>query len=163
MRTIILYCNRNVGVAALCYLKARGYDLMVITDGDKEVEWTAGRFGIPVLPNFDMLRKISFDLFICVHGRKIIPEEYLEMNKFVNIHPCLFKYKGHNPIKRYVLGKDTDATVEAQWLVEEVDGGEVICKEDFQTPICTNYADFYNVALIYYYKVLDNLLKILGV
>lgn len=160
MKTIILYCNRNVGVAALCYLKARGYDLLVITDKDEDVEWAARKLGVPILPNLDYIHKITFDLFICVHGRKIVEVENLVAGKMVNIHPCLYKYKGHNPIKRYILGKDTDATVEAQWLIEEVDGGEVICKEDFQTPVCSNYADFYNVALIYYYKVLDKVLKI---
>lgn len=135
---------------------------MVITE-DEDVEWMARKFGIPILPSVEYIKKLSFDLFLCVHGKKIIANDCLVAGKMINVHPCLFKYKGHNPIKRYILGKDTDATVEAQWLIEEVDGGEVICREDFQTPICNNYADFYNVALIYYYKVLDNLIKILGI
>ena len=162
MKTIILYANRNVGLAALCYLKAKGYDVMVITE-DENVEWMARRFGIPVLPNIGYIKKISFDLCLCVHGKKIIPKECLVENKMVNIHPCLYKYKGHNPIKRYIFGQDTDATIEAQWLIEEVDGGDVIWRENFKTPICNNYADFYNVALIYYYKCLEQTLKILGI
>lgn len=160
MRQIILYANRNVGVAALCYLKARGYDLLIITE-DKDVEWMARRFRLPVLPSIDYLRKINYDLFLCVHGRKIIPKECLVENKMVNIHPT--KYNGHNPVKKYIENEDTDGCTRAIRMVEDVDAGELLHQENFKTPICNNYADFYNVALIYYYKCLEQTLKILAV
>jgi methionyl-tRNA formyltransferase len=152
---IVLYTRRNVGMYCLSHLVALGHDVSVITD-DLRVMWLAERYGCSVV-SLDTMGE--FDLFLCIHGNKIIPERYLRDGYMVNIHPCLYKYKGHNPIKRYILGKDTEATVESQWMIEEVDAGDVIHREDFITPICNNYADFYNVAMTYYYKCLDETLN----
>jgi methionyl-tRNA formyltransferase len=152
---IILYTRRNVGMYCLSHLVALGHDVSVITD-DSNVEWLAGRYNCDIV-GFESMGE--FDLFLCIHGNKIIPERYLHDWRMINIHPCLYKYKGHNPIKRYIIGKDTDASVESQWLIEEVDAGDVIHREDFTTPICNNYADFYNIALPYYIKCLDETLN----
>ena len=152
---IILYSRRNVGLYCLSHLVALGHEVSVITD-DLRVMWLAERYGCPIV-SIDTMG--GYELFLCIHGHKILPPKYLKDGCMVNIHPCLYKYKGHNPIKRYILGKDTEATVEAQWMIEEVDAGDVIHREDFITPICTNYADFYNVALPYYYRCLDETLN----
>ena len=157
---IVLYTRRNVGMYCLSHLVALGHDVSVITDDDN-VKWLAGRYGCRVI-DFDAPQ--SFELFICIHGNKIISKEYLlegwgNYSDFINIHPCLYKYKGHNPIKRYIIGQDTDASVESQDMVVEVDAGDVIHREDFTTPICKTYADFYNVALPYYIKCLDETLN----
>ena len=152
---IILYTRRNVGMYCLSHLVALGHDVSVITD-DADVEWLAGRYFCPLV---DLDTMGEFDLFLCIHGNKIIPKEYLVEGAMCNIHPCLYKFKGHNPIKRYIFGQDTEATVESQWLIEEVDGGDVIHRENFKTPICKTYADFYNVALPYYIKCLDETLN----
>lgn len=159
MKTLILYARRNVGVAALTYLCAKGYRVKVIST-DKDVLWMAGKLGVEVV-TLDSMGE--FDLFLCVHGDKIIPDQYLVEGKMVNVHPCLYKYKGHNPIKRYIFGADTDATVESQYLIKEVDAGSVIHQENFETPVCKTYADFYNIAIFYYYKTIDSTLKKLGV
>ena len=149
---LVLYTRRNVGMYCLSHLVALGHEVSVISD-DPNVRWLAERYGCKIY-NFDTMGK-DFDLFLCIHGDQILPNGILVDKKMVNIHPCLYKYKGHNPIKRYILGKDTDATVESQFLIEEVDGGEVIHQEHFKTPICNNFSDFYNVALVYYYKTIE--------
>lgn len=154
--TIVLYSRRNVGIIALSYLVAKGHTVKVISD-DENVLWLAGTLGCEVV---DIKTMGEFDLFICVHGNKVIDKKYLVTGKFVNVHPCLYKYRGANPIKRYIIGQDTEASVESQYMIEEVDAGEVICQEKFTTPICTRYETFYNIALPYYYKVLDRTLDV---
>ena len=160
---IILYTRRNVGMYCLSHLVALGHDVLVITD-DKNVEWLAGRYDCRVISLDTMYNFGMFELFLCIHGNKIVSRDILlrgwaHYAEFVNIHPCLYKYKGHNPIKRYIIGKDTDATVESHYMTDVVDEGEVIHAENFTTPICSSYADFYNVALPYYIKCLDETLN----
>ena len=151
MKTIILYTRRNVGLIALSYLVARGHTVRVISD-DENVLWLAKELACEVV-SLDTMGE--FDFFICVHGNRIIDKKYLAAGKFINIHPCLYKYRGHNPIKRYILNEDNHGTVESQYMIEEVDAGDVIHKEDFFTGKCSSFADFYNVALPYYFKCLD--------
>lgn len=157
MKTIILYTRRNVGMYALSYLVANNYNVEVITD-DENVLWLAKRLYCDVV-DFDSMSK-EFSLFLCVHGNKIIDKKYLDKGRFVNIHPCLSKYRGHNPIKRYIENKDTEASVESHWMTEEVDGGEVICRLKFKTTVCNSYADFYNQCVDKYFKIIHRTLEL---
>jgi methionyl-tRNA formyltransferase len=150
---IIFFGRRNVGMLVLTYLVAKGHEVKVISDDI--VAETAKMLGCPVV-NFETMGE--FDLFICCHGNKIIDKKYLN-NKFINIHPCLYKYKGHSPIKRYIENKDESGSVESQWMIEEVDAGEVIHQEFFETPKLTTFAEFYNIALPYYLKCIDKTLE----
>ena len=152
---IILYGNRNTGILVLNYLLAKGYSVKVITEDD-DVEDICSILGIKIV-TFETMGK--FDLFICCHGRKIISDKYLSMGKFINIHPCLYKYRGNNPIRKYIDNKDTHATVEVQHMIKEVDAGEVIGRINFETPVIETYAEFYNIAYRYYIKCLDYSLK----
>lgn len=154
---ILLYANRNVGLIALSYLVGEKHDVSVISDGDQNMFWLAGSLGCRIL-NLDVDWGEP-DLFICVHGRKIIPKEKLVTGKFVNIHPCLFKYKGHNPIKRYIENKDTLASVESHYMTPIVDEGEVIHQEFFYTQEITNYEQFYDAAMVVYFKCLSETLN----
>lgn len=149
--TIILYTRRNVGMYALSYLVAKEYSVKVISD-DANVLWLAGTLGCKIV-DFDTMGE--YDLFICVHGDKIIDKKYLKPGFMINVHPCLNRYPGVNPIKKYIRNKDTEATVESQWLIEDVDAGVVIHREEFNTPPITSYEGFYNIAMPYYWKVLD--------
>ena len=161
MKIIILYARRQTGVTALLYLVAKGYKVVVISD-DEYLLALAKDLGVERTV-LEMIPWMKFDLFLCVHGNKILPKELLIEGKFVNVHPCLFKYKGQNPIKRYILGQDTDATVESHYMVEKVDEGKVICEVGFTTPVCKTYAEFYNIAIGHYILTIKKTLEILGV
>lgn len=144
----------------LAHLVARGFKVKLITD-EKEgglMRTCAGYYGVEVVTLETMG---EFDRFICCHGRKIIPHQYLKGNyrKFVNIHPCLFKYRGKDPISRYIAKGDIRGSVESHYMVEEVDAGEVIVQEFFDTPVVKTHAEFYNIALPYYLKCLERTLK----
>ena len=152
---IVYYGRRNTGMYVLAYIVAKGHSVKVISD-DLNVLELAGTFGCSVV-NLETMGE--FDLFICCHGNKIIDKKYLISGKFINIHPCLYKHKGHNPIKRYIENKDQKGSVESHYMVEEVDAGEVIHQEFFETPVITTYAEFYNIALPYYFRCIDKTLK----
>jgi len=155
LKTIILYGRRNTGLLALSYLKARGFNVKVISD-DKTILWLAESLGCDIV---DFNSMGEFDLFLCVHGNRILPKEILQKRKMVNVHPCLGLYKGANPIKKYIKNKDTKASVESHWMIEEVDAGEVIHQEFFETGIIHSYAEFYNQCIDKYFKCIDRTLK----
>lgn len=163
MKTIVLYGKRVVGQIALSYLVARGFNVRVVNDSDIGVTWLAREYGARVVGTDYELSAKAYDLFICVHGTRIIEKEYLRYGKMINIHPCLYKYKGHNPIKRYIANGDTEGSVASHYMTENVDEGQVIEELFFQTPPCKSYADFYNVALPYYFMILDKTLQKLNI
>jgi folate-dependent phosphoribosylglycinamide formyltransferase PurN len=156
---IVLYTRRNVGLYALSYLIAKGHTVKVITD-DYFVHKLAGYLKCELV---DLDSMGEFDFFICVHGDKIIGEKYLQEGKFINIHPCLSKYKGHNPIKRFIQNKDIYASVDAHYMTNVVDEGEIICSVPFATGEIKSHAEFYNVGVPFYYicfeKVIEKISK----
>lgn len=158
MKTIVLYTRRQVGLYALSLLKGLGYAVKVISD-DENVLWLAKELNCDIV-TFDSMR--YFDLFLCVHGNKIIKKELLKEGRMVNIHPCLFKYKGHNPIKRFIVNGDTEGSVESHYMVEEVDAGEVIHQEFFKIA-APDFATFYNASIPYYFKTIVETLKKVGI
>ncbi len=155
MKIVILYARRNVGLCALSYLVAQGLVVKVISD-DEDILWMADELGCEVVT---METMGDYDLLLSVHWHKIIPSEYFN-GVCVNIHPCLFKYKGHNPIKRYIENGDTQGSVESHYMTEIPDEGEVIHQEFFETGKIGLYQEYYDIALKYYFKLLDRTLKI---
>lgn len=155
MKTIIIYAKRNVGMCVIPYVVAKGYSVKVISD-DVDVLWVAGSLGLEIVTLDNMG---DFDWFICVHGTIILKKEQLKDGKMLNVHPCLFKYKGRNPIKRYILNEDEYGSVEVQYMVEKVDAGEVIHREDFYTGKVNTFEAFYNIALPFYFKAVDGAFK----
>ena len=90
------------------------------TDTEKEFHAKGG------LKEFvDYLKSLKPDLLVCCHGRQILKEDLLSIG-CINLHPCLYKYKGADPIVRLLADKETRASVGVHWMRKEVDEGEVI-------------------------------------
>jgi methionyl-tRNA formyltransferase len=159
---IILLTRRSVGVAALSWLKAKGYDARVISD-DEDVLWLAERLGVDAIAMADVG---DGDMLLSVHWHKIIPKEYLQNRIAVNIHPLLSlgdRYKGHNPVGKYIESNETIATIDSHFMTDEVDDGEKIETVGFVTGKVLNYAEFYNIALSKYYYLLEKTFKKLNI
>jgi methionyl-tRNA formyltransferase len=159
MKTVLLYTRRNVGLVALSFLKAKGFNVKVISD-DYNVLWLASELGCQEVSGFDDMGE--FDIFLSVHGWKIVPMKYLKGKIAINVHPCLSLYKGVNPIKRYIENKDQVGSVESHYMEEKADEGTVIHTETFYTGVCKEYQDFYNIALLYYFSCISRTFKRLG-
>lgn len=150
---IIFYGRERVGLCVFLYLVGKGYSLKII-----EVDESANACNLNLIADyfniekikFDSLKDQDFDVLVSCHGRKIISNDVLMKGVCVNIHPCLFKYKGANPIIRYIDNKDTIASVGCHIMTQEVDCGRVIKEVFFTTPIINNCLEFYNIALPYY-------------
>jgi methionyl-tRNA formyltransferase len=152
---IVFYGARNTGMVVLTYLVAKCHDVVCIPE-DQNLLDLCEALEVPVV-TLDTMG--DYDLFVCCHGKKIIPGRYLKKGRCINIHPCLFKYKGHNPIKRYIENCDTLGSVESLYMTDAVDDGEVIQRFEFDTPVCNSYAEFYNIALPYYFWCIDTTLR----
>jgi methionyl-tRNA formyltransferase len=148
IENIIFYGRERTGLVVLLYLLAKGYKIKTIPE-DKIIEDISKKFDLETT-SLSNLNNEEFDLLVCCHGKRIIKGEYLKKDKFVNIHPCLFKYKGQDPIARYLKNKDTQASVESHYMIEEVDAGEIIISIHFDTPKINSHGEFYNLALPYY-------------
>lgn len=96
------------------------------------------------------------DLFFSVHGREIVPEEMLAIPPLgcVNVHPCLYKYKGANPVQRMLDDDNSKASVAVHYMVEKVDAGEVIL-EEFVDVAGTTVEEVYNELYPYYIKAIS--------
>ena len=148
---VVLFTRRNVGMYCLSYLVALGHEVSLVSD-DKNVLWLGERLGCKTTT---MEEIEDYGLLVSIHWHKIIPEMYLKQNQAINIHPCLYLYPGKNPISQYIENKDKKGSVESHYMIKEVDAGEVIHQEFFPTPICNDFASFYNIALPFYFKNLD--------
>jgi methionyl-tRNA formyltransferase len=157
MKTIVLYGRRNTAMVAIPYLMAKGFRVIIISDDEHVLE--VGKSLKCLTGNFSAIELLEYNLFICIHGNKIIPKEWLKEGRMINVHPCLDKYKGRNPIKNYIQFGDKWGSVSSHFMTEQVDEGEVIHTEHFYTGKVLDYAGFYNIALPYYLRLLDKTLE----
>lgn len=155
IKNIILYGRRTPCWIALYHLKDKGYNIKVVSD-DRNVLFVAQKLGIEVR-SFE--ERGFCDLFICIHGTRILTKHELGQSFCVNIHPALELYRGKNPIGRYIENKNIDGSVSSHFMTEIVDAGKIIDTQYFETPICNSHADFYNIAYIHYINCLDETLK----
>jgi len=143
--------------------------------------WEDEGYGIPGIDNFELQRVIikrdsklpdiakynlKLDLFLCVHGRKIVPNYILEKfkNGGVNLHPFLDKYPGSNPVQKAILTGETVATVYAHVMTNEVDRGQILAQasKEIRRPLEFGQlrpADVYNVLYPLYVQVVTDILK----
>ena len=92
------------------------------------------------------------DLLISTHGREIVPPSMLETPILgcINVHPCLYKYKGANPIEQLIQDNNTKASVGIHYMTELVDSGEVILEKFVDVSGKNNVEEIYNELYPYY-------------
>lgn len=160
MKTIILYIRRNTGLLALFYFtrKFKEAEFKIVTDDESILYWCK-RWNLEVT-SIDKMG--DYDWLFCVHGNRIISEDKLREGRCINWHPLLFKYKGHDPVKRFLKNGDTVGSVESHFMTGWVDMGETIHYESFAAFDCKTHADFYNIAFQYYLRSFDKTMEKLG-
>lgn len=128
---IVLYGNKQAGMVGLLTAKALGHQITEV--------WEDDGHGIPGIDRLLLRRKTIYsksdfsvnegvDLLLCVHGRKIVPEDVLAKFRFggINLHPFLDKYPGAKPVERAILSGEKEAKVCAHRMTSEVDRGEIL-------------------------------------
>lgn len=152
----------------LLTLLALGYKVVCVIPVDQTLETTARSFGLEIRKPknindeefVDYLETLKADLFVCCHGRQIIKPRILRMVKAINTHPCLYQYKGAEPIRRLLDDSNTKASVAVHWMVDQVDEGEVVV-ENFQEITSSTVEGVYNELYPLYSKTLVDALRLL--
>lgn len=106
------------------------------------------------------------DLIVSVHSKEIVPIEILKMPRLggINVHPCLYRYKGSNPITRFLSGSETMASIGVHFMSEEVDCGEVINEifVEIDKEKVNTLVEVYNVLYPIYAEAILDALEILN-
>ena len=93
--------GRQAGIIGLLTVQALGHDTPLIVVSDPQMEQVARSLTYGAV--YRSLSEIndwdSVDLLLSVHGREIVSQSVLEGLPLggVNVHPCLFGFKGSNP------------------------------------------------------------------
>ncbi len=140
LKNILFMGGQQAGNLALATLRAIGHRPDVIAYSQLD--------NATMLNVYDSIKGLSsynYDLLVCVHGREIVPESILKKLKFggINLHPCLSKYPGADPIGRYLADGGHTATVGAHYMTGEVDKGPVICEFNVETNGCKTREEVY--------------------
>ena len=150
MDNVVFYGGQNAGMIGLLTLLSMGFKPRVISE-DYIVTYICNVFNLEVIELRDVK---DFDLFVCVHGKKIIPKTILDVGICINVHPCLYKYKGSNPISRLLKDNETKASVGCHLMTEVVDSGRVIDEIFVDVSGCNDVVDVYNKLYPFYSIVL---------
>ena len=158
--------GKQAGCIGLLSLISLNCEVISVVAYDNNVEIIARELKIPV---FSTVKNELFinnikksDLLFSVHGREIVPKEILDMPSLgcVNVHPCLYKYKGTKPIQRMLDDRNSKASIGIHYMVEDIDAGEVIIEEFVDTTGKT-VVEVYNELYPYYAKAIINAIKII--
>jgi len=159
--------GKQAGCIGLLSILATNCEVISVVAYDDNVEMAAKVLGIKVFKSikeegfFDAVKKS--DLLFSVHGREIIPKEILYVPPLgcINVHPCLYKYKGPNPVQRLLDDKNTKASVGVHYMSEDVDSGKVILEEFVDVQGKSTVEEVYNVLYPYYIMSIIKAIKII--
>lgn len=152
---IIFYGGKQAGLIGLLSIKAAGHKIACVVPADETVEMAAKKLKLRVFKpkdinskkSIDFLRKFNCDLLVCCHGRKILEKSLLELPKkgCINVHPCLFKYKGAGPIGRLLADGGKKASVGIHFMTEKIDCGKTLVEKFISIGDEKNVLEVYNI------------------
>ena len=133
---IAFYGGETAGIVTLLTLLAHKVEVLFVIAEDEKVAQIAKNFNLKIKSK-SLLDKKKFigqlrnkvDFFLCCHGKKILKANIISNIKCINLHPCLYRYKGSRPIRRLILDQNPNASVASHWMSEKVDQGERIIEK----------------------------------
>jgi UDP-2,4-diacetamido-2,4,6-trideoxy-beta-L-altropyranose hydrolase len=165
---VVFLGGRQAGCVGLLTVIAAGCRIQGVVAYDSTVDTLATRLGLPLFasvkqPELERLLSDS-DLLVSVHSREIVPKRLLGLPHFggINVHPCLYRYKGSNPIGRLLEDGCTQASVGVHRMTESIDEGEVLVEEFVDVSGKRSVEEVYNVLYPFYTSALLKALRILG-
>src|SRR3989441_7026430 len=124
---LVMMLGQPAGLVALLTCQAEGHEVLAVATRDQAIEWYCRVSDLPIHHESIAWRDglTEADVLLSVHGREIIPAEVLNLPRHggINLHPCLWKYKGADPVGRLLADQGTMASVGAHWMTAEVDAG----------------------------------------
>ena len=133
---IAFYGGQTTGMITLLTLLGTTHEVKFVFPEDKKVETIAELFKLSILPKKDLntaatihLISNSVDLFICCHGKKVLSRAFVTSIRCINLHPCLYRYKGARPVAHLIADQNQKASVAAHWMNERIDEGKIILEK----------------------------------
>jgi len=160
---VAFYGCQTAGIIILLMLISKKVRVKYVITEDRNIKNVATSFGLKIKQksalddaNFINTLAKDIDFFICCHGKKILSSKFVKNIKSINFHPCLYKYKGANPVERLIADGNPLASVASHWMTEVVDGGKTIVEEYIKIKDVKRKtaADIYNLLYPLYLKVL---------
>jgi len=171
MMRIIFMGGNQAGCIGLLTLKSLGHDVAVEAS-TKMVCDLAVSLKVPLFAEDLYPVGAPWDLMVSVHGRQIVPVKALDNFKYggINLHPCLWKYPGKDPIGRFPEDERKQSRsqhppvgVGAHIMTENVDAGPVIFEQfldlGFHVDSETTRTEVYNFLYPWYADVLIQAIK----
>ena len=90
------------------------------------------------------LKKIKPDIVVVVAYGKILPLEFLNLEKilFINVHASLLpKWRGAAPIQRSIMKCDNKTGISIMKIVQKLDAGPILLKSEIRFTKITNYEE----------------------
>jgi folate-dependent phosphoribosylglycinamide formyltransferase PurN len=164
----VVFCGgKQAGCIGLLTIIANGYGIKGVVAYDSTVEALAKKLGLPTYSSIKQpeVERLLFDsdLLVSTHAREIIPRKLLALPHMggVNVHPCLYRYKGANPVERLLQDGGTQASVGVHRMTEIIDEGEVLAEEFVDVTGRKSVGEIYNELYPLYATALLKALRIL--
>jgi len=165
---VVFLGGMQAGCVGLLAIIAAGCTVRCIIASDNTVGALAAGLGIPAFgsvksPEVEWLISNS-DLLVSVHCREIVPQRILNLPRLggINVHPCLYRYKGAHPVDRLLHDRCTEASVGVHRMTERVDEGEVLVEEFMDVSGKQSTDEVYNALYPAYAAALIKALEILA-
>jgi len=159
--------GRQAGCIGLLTLLSAKCEIIGAVAYDSAVKMIAEKLNLPI---FSSIKEDKFieslrtsDMLVSVHGREIVPPEWLEIPSkgCINVHPCLYRYRGANPIERLLRDGVTKASVGVHYMSDKIDSGEVIVEKFIDVSGKKTVEEIYNELYPYYIlAILEAIAKI---
>jgi UDP-2,4-diacetamido-2,4,6-trideoxy-beta-L-altropyranose hydrolase len=164
---VIFLGGKQAGCIGLLTLRARGCAITGVVAYDDTVQELATMLGIPTFSSIerpevkDLLSR--GDLLVSMHGREVVPRKLFQLPRLggINVHPCLYRYKGANPVGRLLRDGCPLASVGVHRMTEDIDEGEVLTEEFVDVAGKQSPEEVYNVLYPYYSLALLRALQVL--
>jgi folate-dependent phosphoribosylglycinamide formyltransferase PurN len=166
---VIFLGGRQAGCVGLLATVAAGCTVQGVVASESTMCALAAELGIPVfdsVKSMEVERLVSnSDLLVSVHCREIVPRRILDLPRLggINVHPCLYRYKGARPIDRLLHEGCTRASVGVHRMTERVDEGEILVEEFVDVSGKQSAEEVYNALYPVYAAVLIRALEALSV
>lgn len=152
------------------FFKDKDVDITCLSDNMKAyILERAKKLGIkhqylPFEENAEYFGARNFDLIVLAGYMRVLPEDVLELGKFVNIHPSLLPaFKGKDAIQRAFNAGVKVSGVTVHYVTNELDGGKILAQYPVLIPNLMHYDEFeaaiHRVEHALYPKVIECILE----
>ena len=154
-----------MGLLTLCAFSGRPKAVIAYDDN---VKLTAMGLRLPIFESIKEDGVYSYlnnsDLLVSVHSREIVSPENLALPSMggINLHPCLYGYKGPDPISRLLSDENAKASVGVHIMTDKVDQGEVLFEQFLDISTDASVEEVYNALYPLYGLVLMKGLEIMS-